>query len=260
MQHRQKVQTEAEDNKVFHFPQVSGFSTSEDQPKSTYSVDKNFIQNLEKDLGTSDAMANMLGPNPPPTPGMKVNIPMLQPPPQTGARQRTSPRQDGGGRPLSSCGAVGVTRPTSRTGQQQRRNSGSSPNQKLNSSGSSSQSKLNTSGGSTEGRREETRTAHVKPFERSQGSAHNNQGQQGMGDVMGAAANWRSLAGAAGGRNTDLLAGQRSQLGRYNPDGGEGGNNQRSQQGGGRFTEGESGSNRVGGTNAMEINKVKSHS
>ena len=33
-------------------------------------------------------------------------------------------------------------------------------------------------------------------------------------------------------------------------------NNQRSQGGGGRYTEGESGS-RVGGTNAMEINKVK---
>ena len=251
MQHRQKVQTEAENNKVFHFPQVSGFSTSEDQSKSTYSVDKNFIQNLEKDLGTSDAMANMLGPNPPPTPGMKVNIPLLQPPPQTGARQRTSPRQDGG-RPLSSCGAVGVTRPTSRAGQQ-RRNSGSSPNQRLNSSGSS-QSRLNTSGGSDQGRREETRTAHVKPFvasERSQGPAHNNQGQgQGMGDVMGAAANWRSLAGAGG--RTDLLAGQRSQLGRYT-DGGEA-NNQRS-QGGGRYAEGESGS-RVGGTNAMEINKV----
>merc|ERR1719237_778384 len=169
MQHRQKAQTEAENNKVFHFPQVSGFSTSEDQPKSTYSVDKNFIQNLEKDLGTSDAMANMLGPNPPPTPGIKVNIPMLQPPPQTGTRQRTSPRQDGG-RPLSSCGAVGVTRPTSRAGQQQR-NSGSSPNQRLNSSGSS-QSKLNTSGGS-EGRREEARTAHVKPFVASEGrNAH----------------------------------------------------------------------------------------
>merc|ERR1719237_1907149 len=231
MQHRQQAQTEAENNKVFHFPQVSGFSTSEDQPKSTYSVDKNFIQNLEKDLGTSDAMANMLGPNP-----------------QTGTRQRTSPRQDGG-RPLSSCGAVGVTRPTSRTGQQQR-NSGSSPNQRLNSSGSS-QSKLNTSGGS-EGRREEARTAHVKPFvatERSQGPAHN-QGQQGMGDVMGAAANWRPLAGAGG--RTDLLAGQRSQLGRYT-DGGEV-TNQRN-QGGGRYTEGEAGS-RGGGTNAMEINKI----
>jgi len=197
-------------------------------------------------------MANMLGPNPPPTPGMKVNIPLLQPPPQTGARQRTSPRQDGGSRPLSSCGAAGVTRPTSRAGQQQRRNSGSSPNQRLNSSGSS-QSRLNTSGGS-EGRREETRTAHVKPFvasERSQGpAAHNNQGQQGMGDVMGAAANWRPLAGAGG--RTDLLAGQRSQLGRYT-DGGEA-INQRS-QGGGRYAEGEPGS-RVGGTNAMEINKI----
>ena len=243
MQHRQKVQADAESNQVFHFPQVSGFSTSEEQPKSTYSVDKNFIQNLEKDLGTNDAMANMLGPNPPPTPGMKVNIPLLQPPPQTGARQRTSPRQDGG-RPLSSCGAVGVTRPTSRAGQ----NSGSSPNQRLNSSGSSQ--RLNTSGGS-EGRREEARTAHVKPFvatERSQGQgpAHS----QGMGDVMGAAANWRSLAGAGG--RTDLLAGQRSQLGRYT-DGGEA-NIQRS-QGGGRYTEGEPGS-RVGGTNAMEINKV----
>ena len=72
-----------------------------------------------------------------------------------------------------------------------------------------------------------------------------------MGDVMGAAANWRSLAGAGG--RTDLLAGQRSQLGRYT-DGGEV-NNQRSQGGGGRYTEGDSGS-RVGGTNAMEINKV----
>merc|ERR1719266_2034309 len=230
MQHRQKAQTEAENNKVFHFPQVSGFLSSEDQSKSTYSVDKNFIQNLEKDLGTSDAMANMLGPNPPPTPGMKVNIPLLQPPPQTGARQRSSQRQEGG-RPLSSCGAVGVTRPTSRAGQ----NSGSSPNQKLNSSGSSQ--RLNTSGGS-EGRREEARTAHVKPFvatERSQGQgpAHS----QGMGDVMGAAANWRSLAGAGG--RTDLLAGQRSQLGRYT-DGGEA-NIQRS-QGGGRYTEGEPGS------------------
>ena len=250
MQHKQAVQqTEAEKNKVFHFPQVSGFSTMEnDQPKSTYAVDQNFIQNLEKDLGTSDAMANMLGPNPPPTPGMKVNIPLLQPPPQTGARQRTSPRQEGG-RPLSSCDNVGVTRPKSRSGQQA--NTGSSPNPKLNSSNSSQ--RLNTSGGS-EGRREEPRTAHVKPFvasERSQGGGRaQGQQQQGMGNVMGAAANWRSLAGAGG--RTDLLAGQRNQLGRYT-DGRED-SSHRSQGGGGRYNEGESGNR--GGTNAMEINKV----
>merc|ERR1719400_339182 len=184
-------------------------------------------------------MANMLGPNPPPTPGMKVNIPLLQPPPQTGARQRTSPRQEGG-RPLSSCDNVGVTRPKSRSDQQA--NTGSSPNPKLNSSNSSQ--RLNTSGGS-EGRREEARTAHVKPFvatERSQGPAHS----QGMGDVMGAAANWRSLAGAGG--RTDLLAGQRNQLGRYT-DGRED-SSQRSQGGGGRYNEGESGSGNRGGTNA----------
>ena len=70
---------------------------------------------------------------------------------------------------------------------------------------------------------------------------------------MGAAANWRPLAGAGG--RTDLLAGQRSQLGRYT-DGGEVANQRN--QGGGRYTEGEAGS-RVGGTNAMEINKVLDH-
>ena len=74
--------------------------------------------------------------------------------------------------------------------------------------------------------------------------------QQGMGNVMGAAANWRPLAGAGG--RTDLLAGQRNQLGRYT-DGRED-SSQRSQGGGGRYNEGESGNR--GGTNAMEINKV----
>ena len=87
--------------------------------------------------------------------------------------------------------------------------------------------------------------------ERSQGGGRaQGQQQQGMGNVMGAAANWRSLAGAGG--RTDLLAGQRNQLGRYT-DGRED-SSQRSQGGGGRYNEGESGNR--GGTNAMEINKV----
>ena len=150
---------------------------------------------------------------------------------------------------MSSCDNVGVTRPKSRSGHQA--NTGSSPNPKLNSSNSSQ--RLNTSGGS-DGRREESRTAHVKPFvasERSQGGGRaQGQQQQGMGNVMGAAANWRSLAGAGG--RTDLLAGQRNQLGRY-ADGRED-SSQRSQGGGGRYNEEESGNR--GGTNAMEINKV----
>merc|ERR1719509_694179 len=88
MQHSKKPEEEAE--QVFHFPQVSTLSTAGHQ--QTCAVDHKFIQNLEKDLGTTDAMANMLGPNPPPTPSAKVNIPTLQPPPAA-VRQRTSPRK-----------------------------------------------------------------------------------------------------------------------------------------------------------------------
>merc|ERR1719427_2548729 len=96
---------------VFHFPQVSTLSTA-GQTLPTYSIDKNFLKDLEKNLGANEAMANMLGPHPPPTPSAKVaNIPLLQPPPPShknpraspsqqtspqapAGRQRTSPRQD----------------------------------------------------------------------------------------------------------------------------------------------------------------------
>merc|ERR550532_3204138 len=87
---------------VFHFPQTSSLSTT-GQELPPYSVDKDFIKDLEKSLGANDAVANMLGPGAPPTPSAKVsNIPSLQPPPgnptartppgQGGARPRSSPR------------------------------------------------------------------------------------------------------------------------------------------------------------------------
>ena len=45
---------------VFHFPQSSSLSTS-GQELPPYSVDKDFIKDLEKSLGASEAVANMLG-------------------------------------------------------------------------------------------------------------------------------------------------------------------------------------------------------
>ena len=202
MQHSKKPEEEAE--QVFHFPQVSTLSTAGHQ--QTYAVDHKFIQNLEKDLGTTDAMANMLGPNPPPTPSAKVNIPTLQPPPAA-VRQRTSPRE---ARPVSSASSrSGNARPAS-----------------------GASSRLNTSIGSDSGSGrtpEKARTAHVRPFVQAEGAAG---GSPGMGDVVGAAGSWRPL----GGGRADLLASQRSQLGRYD--------------------EGEA-APRGGGNNAMEINKVR---
>ena len=81
MQHKQQQQqrnatlqdqqrmASLQQDEVFHFPQASDLSTS----PQAYSVDQQFVRGLEKDLGTSDAIANMLGPNPPPTPGIKVS-------------------------------------------------------------------------------------------------------------------------------------------------------------------------------------------
>lgn len=221
LQHtKQKERRPTQD--VFHFPQVSNASNP-GQIQTTYSVDKHFIQNLEKDLGTNDAMANMLGPNPPPTPGMKVNIPMLQPPPQSNSRQRLSPRQEA---PRQEVSRQEVPRPSS-----------SSSNRSNPRPGSAGSTRLNTSFGSESGSSGRTpeknkNTAHVRPFQHSEtGSGAN----IGMGDVMGAASNWRSLAGTT--RNSDLLAGQRTQLGRYEENSGHG-------------------ANRGGGMNAMEINKI----
>ena len=68
LQEQQRIASVQQVEEVFHFPQASDLSTS----PQTYSVDQQFVRGLEKDLGTSDAIANMLGPNPPPTPGIKV--------------------------------------------------------------------------------------------------------------------------------------------------------------------------------------------
>ena len=171
---------------VFQFPQSSSLPTSghEEPP---FSVDQDFIKDLEKSLGANEAVANMLGPQPPPTPSMKVsNIPSLQPPPANPA-SRTSPGH-GGARPRSSPRQEVTARPSSRS-------SGGRP-------GSRASSRQESEG--------EVRTAHVKPFK------HQETGGAGkMGDVLGATSGWRSLNMPRGPGRVDLLAGQRSQLDRY---------------------------------------------
>ena len=170
---------------VFHFPQTSSLSTS-GQELPPYSVDKDFIKDLEKSLGENEAVANMLGPQPPPTPSVKVsNIPSLQPPPSN-PTARTSPGQ-GGARPRSSPRQEAAARPTSRS-------SGGRP----------------VSRGSCRQEEEaEVRTATVKPFK------HQAESGGKMGDVLGAASGWRSLNMQRGAGRVDLLASQRTQLDRF---------------------------------------------
>ena len=183
---------------VFHVPQVSTLSTA-GQQLPPYQVNKDFIKDLEKNLGASEATANMLGPAPPPTPSNKVsNIPSLQPPPPN---SRISPN--------SSHSAHGGARPRSSPRQEQV---------------SSSQVRPGSSGSGNSGGRPDTdtKTAHVKPFHHQSPNRGNmgspNRGN--MGDVKSASAGgWKTLstqkpAGAAAAR-VDLLAGQRTQLDRY---------------------------------------------
>jgi len=247
-------------SEVFHFPQVSTLSTA-GETLPTYSIDKNFLKDLEKNLGANEAMANMLGPHPPATPSAKVaNIPLLQPPPSTnrnsrtsptqsaqnvtGARQRRSPRQE------QSQEAGQPVRPGSSSSSGGRPGSSSS-NTRPASRGSSSAARPPSAGGgrppsaagSDLGRTpDKNRTAHVRPFQHNEGGR--------MGDVKAASSGWRPLTTASsqqGGR-VDLLAGQRSQLGRYNE-----GSTEPVQE----REQDIYGSRSIGRTsNAMEINKI----
>jgi len=168
-------QAEGVEGNVFHFPQFSTASTA-GQTKDTYAVDSNFIRDLEKNLGVNEKRANLLGPNPPPTPSIKVaNIPVLQPPPPTTRPPRTSP---------------------------------------LNRS-ASSLSRHNRSGDSSDGshRSPEKSTAHVRPFNKaeSQGSSAGIGNVRGASANWRPL----STSGAGAGR-VDLLAGQRTQLQEFN--------------------------------------------
>lgn len=88
---------------------------------------------------------------------------------------------------------------------------------------------------------EKNPTAHVRPFQHTERTST----RAGMGDVLGASGNWRPLNTGRG--NTDLLAAQRNQLGRYN---GEAGQSRQEEIYGSR--EHQTGRS----TNAMEINKI----
>ena len=189
---------------VFHFPQMSTLSTSGHE-LPPYSVNRDFIKDLEKTLGTSEAHANLLGPQPAPAPGTKVAaIPSLQPPPghgpgHGGARPRSSPRarqeqppaqtqrpasrhSDHGGAAAAVMGADELT-----------------PNHQ---------------------HRPAAAVNVVKPLQHggqavSPGSAPGQPPR--MGDVMSAAASsggWRTLntQRPGAGARVDLLAGQRTQL------------------------------------------------
>jgi len=227
----QKVLPPSHSSQVFHFPQVSTLSTA-GETLPTYSIDKSFLKDLEKNLGANEAMANMLGPHPPPTPSAKVaNIPLLQPPPANSRNTRTSPTQPvvGGARQRAS--------PRQESEQAVRPGSSSSGGRP----GSSSSNTRPASRGSSSSARppsadmgrtpDKNRTAHVRPFQHSEGVR--------MGDVKGASSGWRSLNTASG--RPDLLAAQRSQLGRYTESGQD-----REQD---IYSSGRS-------SNAMEINKI----
>ena len=170
---------------IFHFPQVSTLSTS-GQDLPTYSVNKEFLKDLEKNLGASDVSANILGTHPPATPSSKVaNIPSLQPPP---GYQRVSPPGQGGARPRSTV------RPAS--------------------------SSSNTSAHSGDRGDSSVKTAHVKPFSSVQETSSHETAR--MGDVRSAASGgqWRTLSMSSSSQQrqagrVDLLAGQRSQLDRF---------------------------------------------
>ena len=168
-------QSSVQSSQVFHLPQVSTLSTT-GQQLPPYSVDRNFIKDLEKNLGSNDASANLLGPQPPPTPGSKVaSIPSLQPPPPSGrgppahggARPRSSPRQDQPPRPVSRQEPAGAA--------------------------------VNV----------------VKPIQREARAPSQPGNSARMGDVMSASTGWRTLSTQRPGTRVDLLASQRSQLDRY---------------------------------------------
>ena len=49
-----RPRTQQQQHDVFHFPQFSNISSA-DQTKETYSVDRNFIRDLEKSLGDNES-------------------------------------------------------------------------------------------------------------------------------------------------------------------------------------------------------------
>jgi len=157
-------------------------------PKSikSFSIDQNFMRDLEKSLGDNERKANLFGPNAPTSVGQKVvNIPVLQPPPSV-QRYRTSPL------PWSS--------------------------NSLSAHKRSSDSQNDT-------RSPEKNTAHVRPHVRPADTnmTITTSSSLGMGNVRGASTSWRPLnIGGLGALNSeyssavgsrlDLLASQRNQL------------------------------------------------
>ena len=139
-------------------------------------------------------LANMLGPNPPPTPTEKVaNIPLLQPPPAHARSHRTSPVVGGP-----------VTRTTSHL-------QDAAPLSSVAQGGQNSQRPTRPSGSgaasSSARSPDKNKTAHVRPFVQ-------NTARPGIGDIRGASANWRPLTDG----RVDLLAGQRQQLKQFDPE------------------------------------------
>jgi len=222
--HAGQLRQSSQTSEVFHFPQVSTLSTV-GQSLPTYSIDKNFLKDLEKNLGANEAMANMLGPHPPSTPSAKVaNIPILQPPPPSSRTNRTSPAQQSVPTVsyLPTSQSRQTTPPSVLTGQQVRPGSSTSTG-RPGSRGSRSARPESISGtrppsagagrpssAGSDRTPDKNRTAHVRPFQYSEGGR--------MGDVKGASSGWRSLNTAASNQqeeSVDLLAAQRNQLGRY---------------------------------------------
>ena len=147
-------------------------------------------------------LANMLGPNPPPTPTEKVaNIPLLQPPPSHSRPHRSSPQAVASSPIRNSSGsshhqeAAPAFSTTMAEGQTNLR-----PPRSLNSSSGSAASSTRSP--------DKNKTAHVRPFSQTTSSGQ----AAGMGDVRGASANWRPLSDTG---RVDLLAGQRQQLKQY---------------------------------------------
>lgn len=198
-------------------------------------VDRGFISDLEKTLGRSDAVNNLLGnssrPDVDKTAMEGGPIPVLQPPPQ---QRRSTPQPNM---------QAAVARPSSRTSRPTSRAS----------------TQHNTSGGSLEGGAvgknrtpDKNKTAHVRPF-------HHDENQPRIGDVRGASANWRPLITGRPQTNVqvDLLEAQRTQLGRYTKSDGESEGAARNWS----MANVDPASRTVEGTaarpsNAMEINKI----
>ena len=186
--------------------------------KTEPTLDKEFLAELEKNLGLTEATANLMPPSPAsstvqvPTktnvapnavPSSANNVPTLLPPPQASNRQSSRSRSQSNIVLKKKSSSVQPPQPPTST----RRDDSLTRSRPLESGPLRVALPEDPQPSSN---RSNSRTATVKPFQSPNSKGHN---IGGMGDVAAARGNWRPLAlGSSANQPRDFLAEQRRQM------------------------------------------------